>query len=131
MICQFLFRILHIFLQPLELFPKRMQYVFFSSVSMRFIWQINKSYCSAVALNCGKQSFAIDGIGAGIIVGFSVNQQNGSFNFVGITERTHLKVQFRCLAVCSVFILESKWSKGSVISTASGYSCFKPVGMRQ
>ena len=108
-----------------------MQYVFSSRITMTFVRKADIFHCTTMTFNGIEHSFTLDGIGAGIIIHFTMDQQDRCFDLVGMAEGTHGIIEFRCLPVSAVLVLKSKWCKRTVIGTAACQSGFKKIGMRQ
>lgn len=113
-------RILHIFLQPAELFIQHVQNVLTAGIAMAFIGKTHKFYDATVPFDGIEHPFALDGIGAGIIIRITMDQQQRCFYFISIAEWAHGIVKIRRLPVSTVFILEAEWSKRSVIGNHCG-----------
>ncbi len=70
-----LIRGLHIFLQPLILFPKHMQDVFFCCITMAFVWKKYQSHRASMSLHCIVQPFTLNWESSRVIIHFTMDHQ--------------------------------------------------------
>ena len=84
-----------------------------------------------MALDGIVETFALDGEGAGVVVEFSVHQQDRRFDLIRETERRHVVVHFRSLPVGAFLRLEAEWREGSVVGSAPRDACAEQARMRE
>src|SRR5574339_668780 len=78
-----------------------------------------------------EHSFTLNWVSARVIIQFAVNKKYRSFDLVSMHEWAHVIVQIGSLPVSTVFILKSKWCKGTIIGTAARNTRFEKFCMSQ
>ncbi len=78
-----------------------MQQILFAAVTMRFVGQHDVADRPAMSFDGVVHPFALNREGAGVIVHFSMYEQQGCRDLIGIIEGAHVEVQLRVLPVAA------------------------------
>ena len=98
---------------------------------MALIGEQNQSACTTMPFDRRKEALTLDGEGSCVVVGITMDQQQGSAQFVGIHKRRHRIIDLRDLPVGTGLRLETEGGQGAVVGTTTSDTGFKQVGMRQ
>ena len=98
---------------------------------MAFQWENHIAYGSLVTLQRLVEAFALDREGTGVVVQFTMNEQQGTAQLISIHERRHGVVHFRSFPVSTGFCLEAERSQSTVVRTATSDTRLEQLGMGQ
>ena len=104
---------------------------FFGTVTVAFVGQHDKASRRSVALEGMIEPPGLDGEGSGIVVGFTVDKEDGLVDFVGVHKWRDSKVDFRSLPEGAAFALESERSQRSVVGAAPSHPGSKEIAVGQ
>jgi hypothetical protein len=96
------------------------QETFAGAVAVRLVRKEDETRRRALALERGVEAFALDGKGAGVVVGFAVDEQERVFDFIGEIERRHGGVDCGGLPERAGLRLEAVGGERAVVSAAAG-----------
>src|SRR5258708_15490609 len=117
--------------EPVEHFGEDVLNGFTRGVAVGFVGKRDVADGAAVALDSAVHAVGLDREGAGVIVGFTVNQKNGDFNLVGEHEGRKLEVEVGRLPERAAFVLKTEGSERAVVGAAAGDSGAEEVGVRE
>ena len=86
---------------------------------MTFIREQDQTGIAAKSLDGLKQAFRLNRERSRVVVGFAVNEEDRSFDFVSAREWRDFHVYLRCLPERPPFTLESERRQRSVVCTTS------------
>ena len=121
--------VLDILVGPLEHLGEDVQDRLSASVAVRLVRQQDQPSRPAVALDRLEKPIGLNREGSRVVVGLTMDQQQGGFDLVGVRERRHFHVKLGCLPERPPLGLESEGRKSPVVSAGAGDAGGEKVGV--
>ena len=101
------------------------------AVGVGFERQEDEANRGALALERGVEALALDRVGAGVVVGLAMDEQDRSLDLVGVAEGRHVVVELGRLPVGALLVLEAVRREAAVVGAALCNAGAEEVGVRQ
>ena len=121
--------VLDILVGPLEHLGEDVQDRLSASVAVRLVRQQNQPCRAAASLDRLEEPIGLNREGSRIVVGLTMDQQQGGFDLVGIRERRHFHVKLGRLPERPPFGLESEGRQSPVAGAGAGDAGGEEVGV--
>src|SRR5664280_2060221 len=98
-------------------------------VAVGFKRKQNEADGCALSLKRVIEALALNGEGAGVVVGLAVDEHDRGLDLISVGEGAHLVVDLGGLPICAFFILETEGGQGAVIGSGAGNTCAEQIAM--